>query len=109
MKYKNKPIIYNGVWYQSTKEGLYAQQLDTLKYATNPADKVVSWERQIRFRLELKGIKLCDYVLDFRVLKGDGTIEHIDVKGYTKGTAYEHFKLKKKLMKVCHDIDVKEV
>lgn len=66
---------------------------------------VKSWEAQPRFSFELNGVKICTYVADFRVEYKDGTVEIEDVKGYLT----DIYKLKKKLMKAFHGIDVKEL
>lgn len=50
----------------------------------------------------------CEYVADFVYTKGGMTVVE-DVKGYRKGQAYALFKIKKKLMKYIHDIEVVEI
>jgi hypothetical protein len=64
---------------------------------------------QARYVLSVKGHEICAYVADFqyRNLKGEEVIE--DVKGYRGGQAYALFRLKKKLMKACHGIEVMEI
>jgi hypothetical protein len=107
-KYGAKAVVYNGHKYHSTKEANYAQTLDILKSSKDPAERVLKHDRQVTFSLDIKGIHICKYILDFIVYYTDGRIEFIDVKGYKKGTAYQLFKLKKHLMKAIHDIDVLE-
>lgn len=56
-------------------------------------EKVDSWERQIPFRLEVNGVLICKYVVDFHVHYADGRHELVEVKGYWTPEA----KLKRKL------------
>lgn len=100
-KYKNVRTEYNGVLYDSKKEANYAYRLDLLQ----SCGEVTKWFRQVRLPLDVNGQKVCTYVVDFVVHCSDGTIEHVDVKGYKTDV----YKLKKKLVKAVLDIDIKEV
>jgi hypothetical protein len=103
-KYGNMDTEYNGVVYDSKKEAQYAYTLDRLLYG-----KFISkWERQIRYNLAVNGVKICAYVLDFKVYHLDGYIEYVDIKGMKKGAAYQMFKVKQKLMLAILGIDVIE-
>ncbi len=108
-KYGNKIVHYKGQRFHSAKEAQYAMQLDLLRSAQNEALRVVEVESQVPYRFEVNGVKVGKYVLDFKVTYGDGRVEYIDVKGYTKGTAYSVFKMKKALMLGCFGITVIEV
>jgi len=104
-KYNAIQKEYNGVMYHSTKEANYAQRLDLgIK-----AKVIEKWERQLTFKLNVNGILICKYILDFKVFYSDSTIRHIDVKGAKKGQAYNMFVIKQKLMKAIHNIDVEIV
>ena len=104
-KYGNKQTPYKGDIYDSKLEAKYAAILDTLKSATNKAQKVVSWERQIPFQIILNGIKICKYFADFKVLYADGREEIIDVKGLKTDV----YKLKKKLVEAQYGIEIIEI
>ncbi len=104
LKYFNKKVEYNGNKYDSIAEAKYAQELDLQMYSKD----VVSWERQVRFKLDVNGVHICDYILDFKVFYPDGTIKYVDVKGYRKGIAYRVFTIKKSLMMACWGINVIE-
>lgn len=93
---------YNGIMYDSTKEADYAIDLD-LKIKAKIIDKC---ERQITYRLEVNGVLICKYILDFKEYYPDGKVRHVDVKGYKKGQAFTLFQLKQKLMKAIYNIDV---
>lgn len=96
---------YNGIKYDSRKEAAYAQTLDLCKKAVGKSDRVVEIERQLPYLLEVNGVKICKYILDFKVKYADGRTEYIDVKGVLTPV----YKLKKKLVKAIHNIDIKEV
>lgn len=103
-KYKNIRTQYGGFTYDSKKEAAYAQFLDLSKRASDPKFKVSKFERQVRYPIEIRGIKVCTYVLDFKVFFEDGHIEHIDVKGVKTDV----YRIKKKLMKALHGFDIIE-
>lgn len=103
-KYGAKKTEYNGNKYDSKAEAEYAINLDWLLQD----GQVKSWERQIRYDLCVDGEKIGAYILDFKVVLADGSIEHVDVKGYRHGLAYQFFKWKKKHMKAQYGIDVLE-
>ncbi len=106
-KYNNKKTEYDGILYDSQKEAAYAQTLDLLKKAKGK-DKVLSYVPQMPFLIEIKGKRICKYLLDFMV-SYDDRIEYIDVKGYKKGPAYAMFRIKKKLVEAMFEIQIKEV
>lgn len=108
-KYKNKKAVYNGETYDSQKEARYAKALDTFKKAINYQDRVLKWERQVRYDIKVNDERIAFYKLDFKVWYCDGRVEHIDIKGQKSGTAYQLFKLKKKLIEALYNIEIIEV
>lgn len=104
-KYGNKKTEYGGFMFDSKKEAKYAQELDLLKSARDPRDKVHTWERQIPFEICVNGVKICKYIADFRVNYCDGREEYIDVKGVRTDV----YKIKKKLVEALYNIEIKEV
>src|SRR4051812_19963996 len=102
-KYKNTRTEYNGFKYASAKEARYAQNLDILKKAQGNT-KVLSYVQQMPFVIEVKGIRICKYLLDFMVSYPD-RIEYIDVKGMRTPV----YKIKKKLVEAQFGIEIKEV
>lgn len=104
-KYGNKKTIYNGIFYHSQKEAGFARTLDALKHAKDPKDRVVSYETQVPFQIEINGIKICKYICDFKVVYADNHTEIIDVKGYKT----DIYRLKKKLVEAQYGIKIREV
>jgi hypothetical protein len=102
-KYHNIKTEYKGDTYDSKKEADYAVLLDTMKRAKG-VDRVLSWERQVPYKIKIDKILICTYYCDFVVKYADGRIEHIDVKGVKTDV----YKIKKKLVKALHNIDILE-
>jgi len=97
-KYGAESVTYDGNKYQSRKEGAYAAQLDILKAAADPRERVRKWERQVRVPLIVKGSVVCNWYIDFRVTYADGRVEFHEVKGY----ATPEYKLKRKLFEAIY-------
>lgn len=89
----------------SKREAGYARTLDALKHAKDPKERVISYETQVPFQIEINRIKICKYLADFKVLYKDKHIEIIDVKGFRT----EIYRLKKKLVEAQYGIIIKEV
>lgn len=88
-KYNARSSTYNGYTYDSEKEANYAIELDwRIK-----AKEVKNWTRQHVFHINVNGMHICDYHIDFRVELRDGTIEYVEVKGFET----DQWKLKWKL------------
>jgi len=107
-KYHAKKEEYNGRVYDSIKEARYAKLLDVLRGATPLNERVVSVEPQVRYDIVVNGQKICTYVADFVVTYADHHVEVQDVKSeHTRKLPV--FRLKKKLMRAVHGIDIFEV
>lgn len=104
-KYGNKWTEYGGRMYQSKKEANRAYELDMLK----KAGEITDYKPQVKIPLKIGIHHICYYIADFLVQHKDGHIEYEDVKGYKKGSAYQMFKLKKKLVFAIHGITIKEI
>jgi hypothetical protein len=123
-KYNNKKVTIDGITFDSLKEGRRFQELKLAEEAGAIGDL----ERQVRFELipaqrepdtrgargGVKKGKLLErqvvYIADFVYIDlytGEKVVE--DVKGMKQGTAYEVFKLKRKLMLWRYGIKVKEI
>lgn len=105
-KYRNNPMIIDGIRFDSTKEGHRWCELQTLQKAGVISDlqRQVKYELQPAFYFQGKKIRPIQYVADFTYYEGG---EHIveDVKGVKT----QEYKLKKKMMQYIYGIDIKEV
>jgi hypothetical protein len=77
-KYNSRKQEYNGRTYHSMKEANYAAELDLLKRA----GEIKDWIPQFRIEFIWNGYHIGDYLVDFKVIMLDGTIEFREVKGY---------------------------
>lgn len=123
-KYHNKPVVYDGIKFISTKEGnyyLYLKQLQEngeisnlrlqVPYEIIPA---VWGERTVQLKTKTKQVKYSiqkatHYLADFVYIDTKTGKEHVvDVKGKTAPLT-EGFRLKWKLMQAVHGITVEIV
>lgn len=107
-KFGNIRTEYAGRMYDSVKEAEYARMLDICRRETREKMRVVDWQPQIKFPLEVNGLHIADYILDFKVTYADGRVEYVDVKG-GEATKTAVYKLKKKLMKAIYNIELIEI
>ncbi|MDE5581824.1 MAG: DUF1064 domain-containing protein [Treponemataceae bacterium] len=116
-KFHAKKIEIDGIKFDSQKEAARWQELKLLE----KAGEICELERQPRFLLIPKHRKVSGggyenpvyYIADFSYwncchgIKTTQTVE--DVKGLRKGTAYQVFVIKRKLMLERYGIEVKEI
>ena len=93
-KYNANFRYYNNVKYDSQIEARYAQQLDFMLLAK----QIKKVERQVRVTIKVKGCKICDMIVDFRVTRNDGVKEYHEVKGYPT----PEWRLKRKLFEAVY-------
>lgn len=111
-KYGNKKVTYDGIEFDSKKEARRYAQLLILKRGGNITDlqTQVPYELVPNQKIDGKTARGVKYIADFvyyDLEKQQQVVE--DVKGYKRGSAYQIFQIKKKLMKFIHNIDVREV
>jgi hypothetical protein len=99
-KMHNQPATVDGIEFQSKREAARYSELKLLLHAGEISDL----ERQVRFAMHVNGIHVCDYIADFVYGKGHGAVVVEDVKGMRTPI----YRLKRKLMKAVHDIDIVE-
>lgn len=104
-KFNAKRVVYKGEVFHSQKECDFFKQ----KELEMLAGEIIRIERQVRYSLDVEDEHITDYILDFKIYYKDMQIKCYDVKGYKKGTAYENFKKKKRLMKALYNIEVIEI
>ena len=96
-KYNNRKIEFDGYKFDSLVERDYYRYLVHLKDNNHIKDFEVhpKFELQQSFRYKKKTIRAITYTADFKVIKNDGTIDIVDVKGVKTN----EFKIKEKLFK----------
>lgn len=100
-KYRNKPIVIDGIWFQSKKEGKRWGELRLLE----KAGEITRLKRQLPFPLNVNGEKIGKYMADFVYTDARGK----DVVEDVKGVLTSVYKLKKKLMWAIYRIDITEI
>jgi|SRR5690606_10790449 len=102
-KFRNVPVVIDGIRFASKREGAYYCELKLRE----KAGEVGGVELQRRFALLGKdGMLICTYVADFCFWDHvEDRFRCIDVKGVETDV----FKIKRKLMKSCLGIDVEVV
>ena len=101
-KYFAKKTVAMGLKFDSRWE---AERWGQLK-AMERAGIVTQLERQIKYELSVNDVKICDYIADFRyLLEEENGLSKLVVED-AKGVLTPEFKLKKKMMKAIHNIDI---
>lgn len=101
-KYRNTKLVLDGLTFDSKAEAARYGHLK-LRQRIGEIDNL---ELQVRFPLVVNGSKVTTYVADFRYREvATGAVIVEDVKGVRTPV----YKLKKKLMKAVHGIDVIEI
>jgi hypothetical protein len=100
-KYRNTPTVYDGIKFDSKKEGLRYLQLKLLLRAGVISELVL----QPVFPIIINDIKVCKYQADFSYMEnGKRVVE--DVK--SQGTKTRLYSVKRKLMRAVHGVEIKE-
>lgn len=98
MKYRNVPTVVDGRRFASKLEARRYSELSLLQRG----HEIDGLECQPRFSLDVNGQHICNYVADFAYLDKAGRRITEDVKGVLTADC----RIKLKLMKACHGIDV---
>ena len=99
-KYRNNKTEAEGIIFDSKKEANRYLELRRLEKFHHISDLKI----QVRFEIVINSMKVCAYVADFTYIE-DGKLVVEDVKGFKD----KIYRLKKKLMKACHGIDIREI
>ena len=101
-KYFAKKTVAMGLKFDSRWE---AERWGQLK-AMERAGVVTQLERQVKYELSINDVKICNYIADFRyLLEEENGLSKLVVED-AKGILTPEFKLKKKMMKAIHGIDI---
>lgn len=103
-KYRNKRTMVDGLLFASKKEAKRWGELKLLE----KAGEITGLRRQVMYRLDFNGVHICKYFADFVY------VEHYSLKSTTvvedvKGVRTDVYKIKKKLMKACYGIEIREI
>ena len=102
-KYRAVPVVIDGRRFHSQKEGRRYRELLLLQ----KAGEIRDLECQVGFPIFVHGHKISVYVADFKFITPDGKIVVEDVK--SPATAkIALYRIKKKLVKACYNIDILE-
>lgn len=103
-KYHNQRCYVDGEKFDSQKE---AERYFSLKLLEK-AGQIRNLRRQVKYEIAINGVKICSYIADcvYDDLRTGLTIVE-DVKSLP--TMTKDYRLKKKLMKAVHGIDISEV
>lgn len=98
-KYRNRKTTLGDHTFDSMKEAHRYQELWLLQ----KAGKIADLELQPRFKCVVDGQNICTYVADFRYVENGKTVVE-DAKGMLTPI----YRLKKKLVKALHGIEILE-
>lgn len=100
LKYGNKRTERDGETFDSAREAERYGELKLLEFA----GEIHDLNRQVPFRCVVNGQEVCKYIADFVYKTVGNRIVVEDAKGYATAI----YKLKKKLVKACLNIEVIE-
>ncbi|MCD9188262.1 MAG: DUF1064 domain-containing protein [Pyrinomonadaceae bacterium] len=101
-KYRNRKTVIDGIIFDSAKEARRYFELKILERN----GLIAELERQVKFRIEINGVKICDFIADFQyVQNGEIIVEDVKSEATRKIPAY---RLKNKLMLAVWGIKIKE-
>lgn len=102
-KFGNTKVTRGGEVYHSKREADRHGQLRLLE----GVGRIRNLRRQVKYRLEVNRVLICTYTADYVYdeTTPQGWVEIVeDVKGYPN----DRWPMKKKLMRACHGIEVRE-
>lgn len=104
-KYGNKPMVIDGMTFDSRKEGRRYEKLALRQ----KAGEIGNLEFQVSYDLVVNGELVSRYVADFRyiiVATGETVVEDVKSRATRINRVY---RIKKKLMKAIYNIEIKEI
>jgi uncharacterized protein DUF1064 len=106
-KYGAVPTVVDNVRFGSKREAGRYQDLKLLQKA-GVIRGLTCDKKELRWSLDIEGFHICVYEADFLYEENIGG-EWIEVVEDSKGFKTPAYKLKKKLMKAIHNIEIREV
>jgi hypothetical protein len=103
MKYKNVKTFVDGISFDSRKEAVRYAHLKLLQKTHKISDLTL----QPKFDIVINGIKVCSYIADFSYIEnGVAVVEDVKSEVTRKLPVY---RLKRKLMRAVHGIEIREI
>lgn len=99
-KYRNIKTTIDGITFDSKTESIRYVHLKTLLKAGAISDLIL----QPKFKIEVNGQKICTYIADFQYKENGKTIVED-----SKGVRTPVYRLKAKLVKALHGVEIVEV
>lgn len=107
-KYANRKVTVDAILFDSKKEARRYLQLMLLRRA----GKIRALAVHPKYPIEVLGVKICTYSADFayeeKIVAQGGTVTWLPIVEDVKGARTPVYRLKKKLMRAVHGIDVRE-
>jgi hypothetical protein len=102
-KYGNRKTTVDGQVFDSKREAQRWQDLQLMQ----KAGEIYDLKRQVRYKLDVNGVHICDYIADFVYLVAIDNEQ--PVVEDAKGVRTREYRLKKRLMEAVHGIMIAEV
>ena len=102
-KYRNEPCEVDGLHFDSKHEAEVWRQLR----ARELAGEIAGLRLQVPYACVVNGIHVCDWIADFDY-REQGVLTVVDAKSEAT-RKLPVYRLKKKLMQACHNIEVREL
>ena len=103
-KFNNRKTVLDGRTFDSEKEAKRYKVLSLME----ACGEISELECQAKYEFWINGVRIGSYRADFRYKKKDGLIEVEDVKSPITRQD-EAYRLRKRLLKALHGIDITEV
>jgi len=104
-KMRNVRTTIDGIKFDSKKEANRYSELKLLQ----KAESISGLQIKPAFPISINDHNICKYIADFSYTDINGQVIVEDVKGRKTGPAWQMFRLKQKLMKAIHGIEVKVI
>ena len=102
-KFRNRRVEVDGLKFDSVKESKRWAELQFMERA----GEIKNLQRQVRIPIVINGVKVCTYVADYVYDEMAGRVVEDVKSAFTRKDPV--YRLKNKLMKACHGIDIREV
>ena len=102
-KFRNRRVEVDGLKFDSVKEAKRWTELQFMQRA----GEIRNLQRQVRIPIEINGVKVCTYVADFTYDELAGHVVEDVKSAFTRKDPV--YRLKAKMLKAAHNIEIREV